>query len=105
VRFAVSGEHVDTPDGCYRGDLSHHTALADARWPHHTHHRAVALDCTVQQVLDGEHLPPPTDQIRLDTRDQAMPFLHAQQPLGRDGLIGTLDLNQLRLTEGGCAVN
>ena len=30
----------------------------------------------------------------------AMPFLHAQQPLGRDGLIGALDLNQLRLTEG-----
>ena len=35
----------------------------------------------------------------------AMPFLHAQQPLGRDGLIGTLDLNQLRLTESRCAIN
>ena len=29
----------------------------------------------------------------------------AQQRLGRDGLVGTLDLNQLRLTEGGCAFN
>ena len=28
-----------------------------------------------------------------------MPFLHAQQPLGRDGLIGPLDLNKLRLSE------
>ena len=27
-----------------------------------------------------------------------MPFAHAQQPLGRDRLIGTLDLNQLRLS-------
>ncbi len=61
--------------------------------------RAVALDCTVQQAFNGGHLPPPTDQIRLDTLDEAMPFLHAQQPLGRDGLIGTLDLNQLRFTE------
>ena len=34
-----------------------------------------------------------------------MPFLHAQQPLGRDGLIGTLDLNQLRLAESRCAFN
>src|SRR5258705_5067256 len=34
-----------------------------------------------------------------------MPFLHAQQPLGRDGLTGTLDLNKLRLSEAGCAVN
>ena len=60
----------------------------------------MALDCTVQQALNGGHLPPPTDQIRLDTLDEAMPFLHAQQPLGRDGLIGTLDLNQLRLSRG-----
>jgi hypothetical protein len=34
-----------------------------------------------------------------------MPFLHAQQPLGRDRLIGTLDLNKLRLSEAGCAFN
>ena len=68
--------------------------------PDHADHRAVAVDCPVQQALDGGHLPPPTDQIRLDTLDEAMPFRHAQQPLCRDGLIGTLDLNQLRLTEG-----
>ena len=31
VRFAVGGEHVDTPGGRYRGDLAHQTALANAR--------------------------------------------------------------------------
>ena len=60
----------------------------------------MALDCTVQQALDGGHLPPPTDQIRLGTPDTAMLFAHAQQPAGRDRFIGTLDLNQLGLTEG-----
>ena len=34
-----------------------------------------------------------------------MPFLHAQQPLGRDRLIGTLDMNHLRLAERRCAIN
>src|SRR6185312_9609184 len=34
-----------------------------------------------------------------------MPFLHAHQPLSRDGLIGTLDLNQLRLTESRCTID
>src|SRR6476646_720374 len=34
-----------------------------------------------------------------------MPFLHAQQPLSRDRLIGPLDLNQLRLAESRCAIN
>ena len=100
VRLAESGEHLDTTGGRHRRHFAHQTALADARWPHHTDDTALALDCTVQQVLGGEHLPPPTDQIRLDTLDEAMPFLDAQQRLGRDGLIGTLDLNQLRLTEG-----
>ncbi len=99
VRLAEGGEHLDTTGGRHRRHLAHQTALADARWPHHTDDSAVAVDCTVQQAFNGGHLPPPTDQIRLDTLDEAMPFLHAQQPLGRDGLIGTLDLNQLRLTE------
>ena len=89
----------------HRRHLAHQTALADARWPHHTDHRAVAVDCTVQQALNGGHLPPPTDQIRLSTLDSAMPFPHAQQPMGRDRLIGTLDLNQLRLAESRCAIN
>ena len=68
--------------------------------PDHADHRAVAVDCALQQALNGGHLPLPTDQIRLSTPDSAMPFLHAQQPLGRDGLIGTLDLNQLSLSRG-----
>ena len=65
----------------------------------------MAVDGTVQQALDGGHLPPPTDQIRLSAPDGAMLISDVQQPMGRDGLIGTLDLNQLRLTEGRCAVN
>ena len=67
--------------------------------------RAVALDCTVQQALNGGHLPPPTDQIRLSTPDSVMPFAHAQQAAGGHRLIGTLDLNQLGLTQSRCAIN
>ena len=105
VRLAEGGEHLHTTATRHRRHLAHQTALADARWSHHTHDRAVALDCTVQHALNGGHLPPPTNQIRLGTLDQAMPFLHAQQPLGRDRLIGTLDPNHLRLTESRCAIN
>ena len=82
VRLAEGGEHLDARDGCHRRDLAHQTALADARWPHHADHSAVAVDCAVQQALDGGHLPPPTDQIRLGTPDSAMLFAHAQQPTG-----------------------
>ena len=72
------------------------TTPTTAPWP---------VDCTLQQALDGGHLPPPTDQIRLSTLDGAMPFPHAQQPAGGDWLVGTLDLNQLRLAESRCAIN
>ena len=65
----------------------------------------MALDRTVQHALNGGHLPPPTHQIRLGAPDQAMPFPHAQQPAGRDRLIGTLDAHHLRLTQGRCAIN
>jgi len=65
----------------------------------------VALDRTVQQALNGGHLPPPTHQIRLDMLDEAMPFFQAQQPLSRDGLIGPLDPNQLGLAQGRHAIN
>ena len=105
VRLAEGSKHLDTTGGCHRRHLAHQTALADARWPHHTDHRAMALHCPVQQARNGGQLPPSTHQIRLDVLDEAMPFLHAQQPLGRDGLIGTLDLNKLRLSEAGCAFN
>src|SRR4030081_950027 len=93
MRFAECGEHLHATRTRHRRHLTHQTALADARWPHHTDDTAVPLDCTVQQAFNGEHLPPPPDQIRLDALDEAMPFLHAQQPLGRDGLIESLDLN------------
>ena len=71
----------------------------------YTEHSAVPLDGTVQQALDGGHLPPPTYQIRLSTAGTAMLFPHAQQPLGRDGLIRTLDLNLLGLAESRSAIN
>ena len=90
VRLAEGGEHLDTtgslpwpkaraPDGFFR-----------CQAPHHADHSAVALDCTVQQALDGGHLPPPTDQIRLSTPDGAMLFAHAQQAVGRTGLSAPL---------------
>ncbi len=98
MRFAEGGEHFHTTATRHRGHLPDQTALAHARWAHDAH--AVALDCTVQQALNGRHLPPPTNQIRLGTPDTAMLFEHAHQPLGRDRLIGTLDLSQLRLAQG-----
>ena len=89
----------------HRRNLTHQTALADARWPHHTDHSAMAIDCAVQQALDGGHLPPPTDQIRLSTPDGVMPFAHAQQAMGGHWLLGTLDANHLWLTESRCAID
>src|SRR4030088_2588796 len=60
---------------------------------------------TVQQALDGGHLPPSADQSRLRTPDGAMLVPHAQQAWGRDPFIGTLDLNQLGLAKSRCALN
>src|SRR4051812_23925102 len=53
--------------------LAHQTAFPDARWPHETYDRAVALNCTAQQALDGGQLPPPTHQIRLSALSSAIP--------------------------------
>ena len=89
---------VRAPSIRHRRHLTHQTALANARRPHHADHRAVAVDGALQQALSGGHFPPPTDQIRLRTPDSAMPFAYAQQAMGRDGLIGTLDAHHLRFT-------
>jgi hypothetical protein len=62
------------------------------------------VDGTVQQGVDGGHLPPPTDQIRLSMPGSTMPFSHAQQPTGRHRLVGTFDLNQLGFAQGRSAV-
>ena len=66
----------------------------------------MAIDRAVQHALDGGHLPPPTDQIRLstpDTRDAVRAMPNSRRAGHR--LIGTLDLNQLRLAESRCAIN
>jgi hypothetical protein len=55
--------------------------------------------------LCGGHLPLPTDQIRFSAPDSATLLRHAQQPIGRDGLDGTLDLSQLRFAEIRSAIN
>ena len=73
--------------------------------PDHADHSAVAVDCTLQQALNGGHLPPPTDQIRLSTTDRTMLIAHAQQATGSHWFFGTLDPNQLRLTQSRCAIN
>ena len=44
VRLAEGGEHLHPAPTRHRRHLAHQTALADARRPHHTDHRAVALD-------------------------------------------------------------
>ena len=87
VRLAEGGEHLHTTGARHRRHLAHQTALADARWPHHTDHRAVAVDCAVQQALNGGHLPPPTDQIRLEharQRDAVPPCPTAAGPRRAD---------------------
>ena len=48
VRVTERREHVDTTRGCHRRDFAHQTALANARWPDHAHHAAMAVGCTVQ---------------------------------------------------------
>ena len=65
----------------------------------------MAIDCAVQQALDGRHLPPPTDQSRLNTPRGALPLADAHQPVGAHRLIGTLDPNQLSLAQGRRAIN
>jgi hypothetical protein len=47
-----------------------------------------------QQALDRGHFRAPTDKIRLSTRDSAVPFRQAQQPLRPDGLIGAFDVHK-----------
>src|SRR6516162_9437193 len=91
VRFAEAGEHLHTPGRCHSRDFTHQTALANARWPHHADHRAVPVDGALQQPLDGRHLPPPTDQIRLSTVDAATLFTYAQQSTGGHRRVSTLD--------------
>ena len=71
----------------------------------HADHSALPSDCTLQQPLNGGHLPPPTDQVRLSTPDSPVLFLHAQQSTGGHRPVGTLDAHPLRLTESRCAVN
>ena len=41
----------------HRRQLAHQTALADARWPHHANHSAVAIDCAVQQASQRRTSP------------------------------------------------
>jgi hypothetical protein len=100
VRLAEGAEHVHAPGTGHCRHLPDQAAFANARWPHHADHRAVAVDCTVQQPLDGGHLPPSTDKVRLSTPDSLMPFANAQQPMRPHRLVGTLDLNQLSLAQG-----
>ena len=62
-------------------------------------HRAVPVDGTLQQTLDGSRLPAPTNKIRLSTPDSARPIAHPQQPTGGHRHVGTLDLDQLSVAE------
>ncbi len=63
------------------------------------------VDGTLQQTLDGRHLPAPTNQMRLSTPDSATPLRHAQQPLGAGRLIGAFDAHTLDFTQSRCALD
>ena len=62
-------------------------------------------DGTVQQVLNGGHLPLPPNKIRLSTPDSAMLLTHAQQAMGHDWFLGTLNAHHLRITNNHCAID
>jgi hypothetical protein len=99
VRLAEGGEHLHTASTRHGRHLAHQTALTDTGRTHHPDHSAVALNCTVQQAVNGGHLPPPTHQSRLGTLDSVMPFFHTQQPMGAHWFLKTLDAHHLRFTE------
>ena len=105
MRLAAGGEHLHAVATRDPRNLAHQTALADARRPCHANHRAVPVDGTVQQTLDGGHLPTPTNKIRLSTPGSARPVAHGQQPTGGHCLVGTLDLDQLRFAEVRSAIH
>ena len=73
--------------------------LFPTRRPDDAHHSALTIDRTVQQALNGGHLPAPTNQSRLRTPDARMPFAYAQQAMGGHRFLGALDPNHLRFTE------
>ena len=100
VGLAVGREHLDTPVGGQGRDLAHQAALADTRGPDHGDDRTVALDGTLQQALDGPHLPVPTHQSRLGTLARVVPVWQAHQPPGGHRLVGALDVDQLRVAQG-----
>jgi hypothetical protein len=112
VRLAESGEHLHTALSSHRCNLSGQSALTNARWPRDADHTAMAVECTVQQALDGGHLPPSTHQARLGPPHAAVLLAYTKETSGGHRFVGTLDLSQFRLTQsrealdesrGGCA--
>ena len=79
--------------------FAHQTALADARRSHHADHSAVAIDCAVQQAVDGGHLPPPTDQSRLGDARHARAIV----PMPSSRRAGTGSSAPLMCTNSGSA--
>ena len=95
MRLAVGLEHVDTAAIRYRGDFADKSALADPGWANQPNDGAVALDRAVQKSVDGRHLPSPSDERGL-VAAAILPG-HAEEYPGRDGVVSTLDLHQLRI--------
>ena len=65
----------------------------------------MAIDGALQLALSGGHFPLPPNKIRLRAPDGAMPVADAQQAMRGHRFIGTLDLNQLSVAQGRCAIN
>ena len=65
VRLTEGFENLHAAANCQRGDFTNKAALTDTRWSYQPDHRAVAVDCSFQQSINGRHLPSPTDQCRL----------------------------------------
>src|SRR5277367_4987296 len=105
VRLAVGREYLDITSSRHCGEFAYETTLTYSRRSEKTYDRAVALNCAPEQFLDGEHFPPPADQFRLNTSDRTMLCVHAQQSLGRDRFVGTVDPDQLGLAENRCGMN
>ena len=67
VRFAERGEYIHAAAIRHRRNLTCEAALPDTGRSYHADYRAMAVNCPVQQALNGGHLPSPSDQTGLGT--------------------------------------
>ena len=99
MRFAGGGEDLQAAMSRQCRQLVDQAALTDAGRADGRDHLAVPLRGTLQQALDGGHLPVPTNKVRLGTSPDVTPFVYAEQPPGGHRLVGAFDVDMLNFAE------